>query len=93
MTLAPNFATVITGVAVTGGNVNDTGGKFAAGVNDTGRKVHRDQQHQQKICHRCQQHRWQIIRTILDCLHLKVNLKEKKFIYMLTLLPKVVQTK
>jgi hypothetical protein len=26
--------------------------------------------------------RWQIIRTISDCLHLKVNLKEKNFLYV-----------
>ncbi len=36
---------------------------------------------------RCQWHRWQIMGTISDFWHLKVNLK-KKIIYMLTLLPK-----
>ncbi len=59
MTLAPNFATEITGVAVTGGIVNDTGSKFAAGVNDTGRKLHRDQQHHRQISNN------------KNCLHLK----------------------
>jgi hypothetical protein len=36
----------------------------------------------QKICHRCQRHRWQIMGTILDCRHLKVNLKEKIYLYV-----------
>jgi hypothetical protein len=35
---------------------------------------------------------WQIIRTIADCLHLKVNLKEKIYLYV-TQLTKDVQTK
>ncbi len=36
-------------------------------------------------CHYCKQHQWQIIGTLSDCWHLKVNLKE-------TLLPKGAQT-
>ncbi len=50
---------------------------------------HRYQRHRRKICHR-----WQIMATISGCRHLKVNLKAKIYIqYMLTLLPKGVQTK
>jgi hypothetical protein len=45
---------------------------------------------QVKMHNRYQRHRWQIIGT--ECSHLKVKLP-KKFIYMLTLLPKDVQAK
>ncbi len=47
---------------------------------------------QVQVHHRYQRHRWQIMGTILDCLHLKANLK-KKFIYVLSLLPEGVQTR
>ncbi len=43
-------------------------------------------------CHRYQQHRWQTMGTISECWQFKMNLK-KKFIFMLTLLPKGVQKK
>ncbi len=35
---------------------------------------------QVKVHHRYQRHRWQIIVIISDCLHLKVNLKEKMYL-------------
>ncbi len=42
--------------------------------------------------HRCKRHRWQTREQLSNCWQLKMNLK-KKFIYMLTLLPKGVQKK
>ncbi len=33
-------------------------------------------------CQRCHRHRWQIIGIVSDWLHLKVNLKEKIFLYV-----------
>ncbi len=42
---------------------------------------HRFQWHRRQICHRCQRHRWQTMGTILDCWQLKVNLKEKIYLY------------
>ncbi len=48
--------------------------------------------HHHQICHRYQGNQWQIMGTISDCLHLKVNLKIKVFIYMLTV-PTGVQSK
>ncbi len=43
---------------------------------------HRYQRHRWQICHRCHWHRWQIIGTISGCIHLKVNLKAKIYIYV-----------
>ncbi len=42
---------------------------------------HRYQRHWRKICHRCQRHQWQTMGTISDCWLLKVNLKEKIYLY------------
>ncbi len=56
-------------------SINDTGGKFATGINDTGGKF----SHQFLLC--CW-HRWQIMGTLSGCIHLKVNLKEKIYIYV-----------
>ncbi len=58
--------------------VIDTGGKFAIGVNDTDDKR--------------QRHQSQIIGTKSDCLHLKVNLKEKIYLYV-TSTTQMCQTK
>ncbi len=67
-------------------------GKFATGVNNTS-DTNEKLPLRREICHWCEQHKlWQIMGTISSCLHLKVTLK-KKCIYMLTLLPKGVQTK
>jgi hypothetical protein len=47
--------------------------------------VHRYQQHWCQICHQCHWcywYRWQIIGTISDCWHLKMNLKEKIVLYV-----------
>ncbi len=44
-------------------------------------------------CHQYQWHRWQIMGTISGCRHLKLNRKANIYIYMLTLLPRGVQTK
>ncbi len=81
-----NFATSSPCVVDSGGKfatgVNDTGGKFAAGVNDAGGKLPRYQRHRRQICHRCHWHRWQIIGTISGCIHMKVNLKVKIYIYV-----------
>ncbi len=41
----------------------------------------RYQRHLRQICHRCQQHRWQTMGTISDYWQLKVNLKEKIYLY------------
>ncbi len=46
--------------------------KFAISIKDTG----------SKFCHVCQQYRWQTIGTISDCWPLKVNLKEKIYLYV-----------
>ncbi len=54
---------------------------------------YRNQRHRRQMCHRCCWHRWPIMGTISGCRHLKVNLKAKIYIYMLTLLPKGVQSK
>ncbi len=43
---------------------------------------HRYQRHRRQICHRCQWHWWQIMGTISGCSHLKLNLKEKIYIYV-----------
>jgi hypothetical protein len=40
------------------------------------------QRRRRQICHRCQRHRWQIMATRSGCRHLKVNLKEKIYIYV-----------
>jgi hypothetical protein len=37
-----------------------------------------------QICHRCQRHWWQIMATISGCRHLKVNLKAKIYIYVIS---------
>ncbi len=70
---------------------NDTGGKFATGINDTsGKFCHQFCLccwHRWQICHWCHSPWWQIMETISGCRHLKVNLKAKIYIYMLTLLP------
>jgi hypothetical protein len=60
--------------------VVDTGGKFATSVNDTGEKSGINNTGGK-------------FATVSDELHLKVTLKEKKFIFLLTQLPKGVQTK
>ncbi len=52
---------------------------------------HRYQWHPRQVCHRCQRHLWQIVGTLSDCWHLKVNLKKRIYLYMLTLLLKGVQ--
>jgi hypothetical protein len=39
------------------------------------------QWYRRQICQRCQQHLWQIMETMPDCWHLKVNLKEKIYLY------------
>ncbi len=49
---------------------------------------HRFQRHWRQICHRCKQ--WD---QLSNCWQLKMNLKRKKVIFMLTLLPKDVQKK
>jgi hypothetical protein len=38
--------------------------------------------HRWQVCHRCQRRRWQIMGTISGSRHLKVNLKEKNYIYV-----------
>ncbi len=43
---------------------------------------HGYQWHRRGNCCRCQRHWWQIMGTISDCWHLKVNMKEKKVIYV-----------
>ncbi len=58
----------------TASGVVDTGGNFATGVNDTNGKF------------AARVNNTQIMGIISDCWHLKVNLKEKKLSYMLTLL-------
>ncbi len=40
------------------------------------------QWHRRQICHRYQRHQWQIMGTISDCWHLKVNLEEKMYLYV-----------
>ncbi len=66
--------------------INDTSGKFGTSINDTGSKFfhpnHRCCWYWQQICHQWQWHRWQIMGTISDCWHLKVNLKEKIYLYV-----------
>jgi hypothetical protein len=89
-TPASNFAISFTSVVDTGGKfatgVNDTGGKFATGINNTSETGG-------KISRRCQRHRWQTMGLISGCSYLKVNLKAKMYIYVLTLLSKGVPTK
>jgi hypothetical protein len=81
------FATSLndTGGKIAAG-INGTGGKFATGINDTGGKFCHQFclccWHRWQICHRCQRYRRQIIRTISGCIHLKVNLKAKIYIYV-----------
>ncbi len=90
-----NFSTIFACIVDTGGKfaagVNDTGGKFANGVNDAVANCHRYQRRRRQICLRCCWHRWQIMATISGCRH-KWTWRQK-FIHMLTLLPKGVQTK
>jgi hypothetical protein len=43
---------------------------------------HRYQRHRQQICQWCQRQWWQIMGTISDYSHLKVNLKEKIYSYV-----------
>jgi hypothetical protein len=42
---------------------------------------------------RCQQHRWQIIGTVSDCSHFKLNLKKKLYLYINSTIPKCIPTK
>ncbi len=42
---------------------------------------HRYQQHRRQICHRMKRHQWQTMGTISDCWQLKMNLKEKMYLY------------
>jgi hypothetical protein len=54
--------------------ISDTGGKFANSIKETSGK----------FCHQfrlCCWFRWQIMKTISDCRHLKVNLKAKCYLY------------
>ncbi len=69
-----NFATSFAGVV-------DTGGKFATAVNDAGDKLPPVSRQWRQICHRCQQHQWQTMGTISDHGQLKVNWKEKIYLY------------
>jgi hypothetical protein len=86
ITLAANFATGTTVVVDTGGKfatgVKDTGSKFVAGVSDTAPNCHQYQWHRWQNRHRCQQLRWQIMGTLSDWWHLKLNLKEKIYLYV-----------
>ncbi len=60
-----------------------------AGVVDTG--GNRDQWHRQQICHWCRWYWWQIMRTISDCWHLKVNFKEKCLLFYPKVSKKIIK--
>jgi len=61
-----------------------TGGKFARGINDTGSKFATDAAGVVTGVNYTsgKRHQWQIMGTISDCLHLKVNMKKKVYLYV-----------
>ncbi len=70
----PNFATSFASVI-------DTGGKFATSVNDTSGNLPPVTTTPVANCLRCKRHRLQTMGTISDSWQLKLNLKEKMYLY------------